>query len=268
MAKVWSPLGDPGELQWIGKHRLIVDHIYQRGAAKSKVRKIADSFLWSKFGVITVSERADKTLAIIDGQHRAAAAMLRDDITALPCIVFRDLAINTEADAFVGQNKHRRPMCAVDAYRAKLVAQDSTAVWVHEALERHGITVANPAGNALELKAISEVEWMAATNRCRCEYVLHIVAELCWNAERPVNQSLMQVAWVLCTWFVKSDADKERLLSRMLSVGLTTIESEIKRTRVVLNKYCRNEAAKAVQQRLNRGLRSNKFVRENQFSDD
>mgnify|MGYP003335309740 CR=1 FL=1 len=93
----WTALDAEGDLQWIDKAELSVDHTYQRPEAKQKVLRIASEFSWQKFGCLVVSERQSGEMVVIDGQHRALAAIRRDDVNKVPCIVFRELQLADEA---------------------------------------------------------------------------------------------------------------------------------------------------------------------------
>ncbi len=76
-------------LQWVKIAELVVDDRYQRpiyGAGRVNVRRIAEAFSWAKFAPIVVSPVEGGRFAIVDGQHRATAALLRG-IEAVPAQV-------------------------------------------------------------------------------------------------------------------------------------------------------------------------------------
>lgn len=87
----WADPDDRGEYMDIPKDHLEVDHTYQRDTVSiERINSIAREFRWSAFGVLLIIRGSDGTLWVYDGQHRLAAAKLRDDIDDLPCLVFAE----------------------------------------------------------------------------------------------------------------------------------------------------------------------------------
>lgn len=77
---------DPGEFRMIDKAALNIDQRNQ--ISESHVQSIANHWSWTAIGMILVSEQADGTLLVLDGQQRKMAADKRSDIQNLPCLVF------------------------------------------------------------------------------------------------------------------------------------------------------------------------------------
>jgi len=94
-------------LQWIAVEVLLVDTEYQREIGRRgavNVVQIAEHFDWSKFAPVIVAPVAGGHFAIVDGQHRTTAAMLRD-IKEVPCqLVQADRAKQAAAYAAVNGN--------------------------------------------------------------------------------------------------------------------------------------------------------------------
>jgi hypothetical protein len=91
----------------------------------------------------------DGALTIVDGQHRASAAKLRSDIPHLPCVITSYANAGDEAAAFVALNQMRRPLSALDLFKAAVAAEDTEALEIVDcsdprwpldsaALELHG----------------------------------------------------------------------------------------------------------------------------------
>ena len=101
---------------------LNVDPSYQRsvenGPSRVLIRKIAREWDWSLFQLLVVSRRPDGALYVVDGQHRLEAARLRRDLYDLPCSVYDFATTGDEADAFVAINQQRKPLGALDLFRA------------------------------------------------------------------------------------------------------------------------------------------------------
>jgi hypothetical protein len=86
--------------------------------------------------------RPDGTLTIVDGQHRASAAKLRGDIPHLPCVITSYASAGDEAAAFVALNQMRRPLSALDLFKAAVAAEDTEALIVLKALTDAGLSLA------------------------------------------------------------------------------------------------------------------------------
>ena len=133
--------GPQGRYQKIDKRLLHIDEAYQRARVDTNAERMAKSFNWAAFGPLIVSNRNEHEYFVIDGGHRAYAAMFRPDICTVPCYVIEGLTREQEAEAFVKINKHRRPPTGVDVFRAQLVMEDPLALEVQAVLDKHGIEV-------------------------------------------------------------------------------------------------------------------------------
>jgi hypothetical protein len=81
-------------------------------------------------------------LLIVDGQHRASAAKLRGDIPHLPCVITSYASAGDEAAAFVALNQMRRPLNALDLFKAAVAAQDDEALLILKAITDAGLKIA------------------------------------------------------------------------------------------------------------------------------
>src|SRR5699024_10958496 len=63
---------------------------YQRDTNPLRVDKIAEAFDLSSFGTVTVSRRKDGHLYIVDGKHRATAAV-KNGLDGVPALVLDGL---------------------------------------------------------------------------------------------------------------------------------------------------------------------------------
>lgn len=151
--KVNPPVGTMPVLQYCAPDQLQIDADYQRsletGPSQTLIRRIAMFWDWGLCQPLIVARRADGGLYVVDGQHRLAAAKLRKDIWQLPCVVasFRNAA--DEAASFVALNQSRRPLGALDIFRASVLAGDETAVAVVDALAAAGLEVAKKTNNQI-----------------------------------------------------------------------------------------------------------------------
>jgi hypothetical protein len=116
-------------LQWIKTDRLVVDTEYQREIGRrgaTNVIQIAEYFDWSKFAPVIVAPVEGGRFAIVDGQHRTTAAMLRA-IEEVPCqVVQADRA--KQAAAYAAVNGNITKTTAQQLYHARLAASDPDAL--------------------------------------------------------------------------------------------------------------------------------------------
>lgn len=144
--KVNPPLGSPPTLEWRAVSELLIDPSYQRsietGPSQTLIRKIASYWDWGLCQPLAVSRRPDGRLTIVDGQHRASAAKMRGDIAHLPCVITSYANAGDEAAAFVALNQMRRPLSALDLFKAAVAAEDGEALHIVECLSAAGLSLA------------------------------------------------------------------------------------------------------------------------------
>lgn len=137
--------GNMPVLQFCLPSQLEVDHTYQRsienGESLALIADIATNWHWGRAQLLTVSRR-DGRLFVVDGQHRLAAAKLRGDIQQLPCLVEEFSDVSEEAKLFDDLNDKRRPVSAIDKFRAAIVAGDTDCMAIGAAMERAGLSLA------------------------------------------------------------------------------------------------------------------------------
>lgn len=134
----------PFELIHPAVDRLSVDGRYQRAiktrTAERLIASIIKDFNWLLFGVPIVATDGADGFTVIDGQHRVEAAR-RMGFETIPCLSVDAETLREQASAFVGINKKRRRMSAVEIYHAELAAADPVARSVRDGLAEFGLTV-------------------------------------------------------------------------------------------------------------------------------
>lgn len=139
------PRGAMPAIQWCMVEQLEVDPAYQRlidnNESQALIAEIALNWHWGRAQLLNVSRR-DGRLFVVDGQHRHAAALLRGDIQQLPCLVEEFADVAEEAALFNDLNGRRRPVSALDKFRAALVAGDADCTAIGEAMKRAGLSLA------------------------------------------------------------------------------------------------------------------------------
>lgn len=144
--KVNPPLGRRPSLENRTIAELRIDPSYQRsvetGASQALIRRIAQHWDWGLFQPLVVARRDDGTFWVVDGQHRLAAARLRNDMYDLPCVVTQYASAGDEAATFVALNVQRRPLSALDLFNAAVTANDESATEIALMISAAGLALA------------------------------------------------------------------------------------------------------------------------------
>lgn len=122
---------------------LNIDHTrYQRDLNQASVDKLAKHWDDDKLLPLLVNRRADGSYWVFDGQHRRAAAM-KINRPQLPCLVWRNLTVEREAELFAFFNSRAagRQVAIIDQFRARITAQDPDALAVVRAITRAGLNL-------------------------------------------------------------------------------------------------------------------------------
>jgi hypothetical protein len=150
-----SPLSDgPAPyMDWIEVTRLVVDKSYQRDISRAgsiNIGRIAEFFEWAKFSPVIVAPVEGGLFSVIDGQHRATAAMLRG-IEKVPCeIVHIDRA--RQAEAFAAINGNTTRVSAQVVYFARLTGKDPKAEKMARVLSAAGVSVCRRGRTVRDMK--------------------------------------------------------------------------------------------------------------------
>lgn len=121
---------------------LTVDESYQRPLT-TFARRIEHGFDPALVGTLVVSRRADGTLAVVDGQTRAAAIshlVAAGEIASpgVPCLVYEGLSRADEASLFARLQKERRGISSYHRFRAAVVAGEEEAVAIQAIVRAAG----------------------------------------------------------------------------------------------------------------------------------
>lgn len=112
---------------------------YQRDESAGLIAKdIALHYNRVAFGALTVIERHNgggPLLLVADGGTRLAAALLRDDVNELPCLVFSGLTKEEEADVFLAINQNRRKLRVEQLQHSEVFAGRPHALRVDEIMQ-------------------------------------------------------------------------------------------------------------------------------------
>jgi ParB-like nuclease domain len=199
-----TPFADPGpkpQFKWLPIEELFVDVRYQRGTGSERSRKnlkhMKQSFTWSACGALIVSlDPVKKKYAIIDGQHRMAAAKQRGDIKEMPCLIVDRAQMKEQAESFVSINTKRVNLGKLQTFPAAIAAGDETAVSIKQILDESRITIPRyPAQNGQtgprETCALSAVaSLLGAHSKNQIKWVLTIIPDA-YGEEKGQMRSML-----------------------------------------------------------------------------
>ena len=139
-----ADIGPPPRLEWIEVDKMIIDRSYQREESSARIRRIARAFNWRHFQPVTVTLAGDQ-YAVIDGQHRIAAAKLVPQISKLPAYIVDAPEVRDQAGAFITTNKERAGVTPLALFWAGITAQNTECIRVLQISEAAGVTIAKSA---------------------------------------------------------------------------------------------------------------------------
>jgi hypothetical protein len=147
---------------------MFADPAYQRDLNPRRVAKMVTEFDVTQVGVLEVSARPDGRYAIIEGQHRWAAALEahpgrhRPNGLHLPCNVHTGLTVEDEADLFYKIDRNRKALSGWDRWKARRGSGDPAVVAIEATVAQYGLRI-DPApadrniGATVALERIVEV---------------------------------------------------------------------------------------------------------------
>jgi hypothetical protein len=257
MAKVtqykWLMTGAPGELMYLDKTVLEIDHSYQRHAKNARVLRLAKRWNWLACGVLIVAKRAGRYY-VVDGQHRLMAALKRSDIERLPCLVFESAETRDEAVAFRDANKERRPITTFEQWNADLVAEDESTLFAHALITNAGRTPAESA-KPTTVRCLSAIVSAARSTREELVRVWPIAVHVC--AGNPLHERVFGALMYLeCSLVEGQSLADKRWREKIARIGYQGILDAAQRAAAFYAKGGPKVWALGVMQELNKGSRT------------
>jgi hypothetical protein len=251
----WIARDTPGEMLWIPKENLLVDHLYQRQPVVTKVRRIASKWTWGACGVLLVAKRSNNKLYIYDGQYRWNAAMLRSDIEKMPCIIFPSLGSEMEAIAFYIANTDRKSVAATDKFRALLHGKDSDAVFIDGYIQKWNLTY-NDDESANAIRCVNALQ-IIAKDRVNFAKVFDFTANLCKDICQ-ITSTLIKGLSYINTHCGAGLADT-KLAKRLIDIGPKELTLAASRQRAMQGAGGERVFALGIIERVNKNLQY-KFI--------
>ncbi len=147
----------PPAVKLIPVEHLYIDNRYQRDLARRSeraIKKIIRGFDWARFGVLlccTVPGQT-KTYIIVDGQHRALAALALG-IEQVPALVVPKADLSQQAAMFVGVNSTRTNLHPYILFRGRFLAGDPEVVGLVALAAQVGVNVMLTAKSTTAIQA-------------------------------------------------------------------------------------------------------------------
>jgi hypothetical protein len=249
----WLMTGKPGELLYLAKTVLEIDHSYQRNAKNVRVLKLAKRWNWLACGVLTVAKRGGRYY-VVDGQHRLMAALKRSDIDRLPCLVFESAEMRDEAVAFRDANKERRPITTFEQWNADLVAQDEPTLFAHAIITNAGRSPGQVAGPTT-VRCLSAVVAAARNTREELGRVWPLAVQVC-QGNALHERVLGALMYLECNLIEGQSVADKRWRDKILRLGYKGILDASQRAAAFYAKGGPKVWALGVMQELNKGIRT------------
>lgn len=215
----WGIKNNPGELCYVDKRELNVDHDYQRNARyKNKILNIARNWNWMSLAALVVARRSDGQLWVVDGQHRLIAAGQRSDVKTLPCIIHDVTDVKKEAAAFLETNAGRKPILSADKHKAALMAGDDTAIRVQGLFDMGGKHIAHTSTTANGIKCIGLMNRLVANNYDELLRIWPLICDL--TQDKYCNERIVDgLVYIEKNMPAGRSLTDSRWTKRLLSVG-------------------------------------------------
>jgi hypothetical protein len=195
------PDGAGTRYEQIPASKLDIDPRVQRDHINlTKLNKMRDEYNPLALGTLVVSERADGSMVILDGQHRwtLAREMAGEghDIE-MDCRVHTGLTLEDEARLFVDLNR-QQAASALDLHKARCTQKEPVALAITKAVASQGWTIGVGAGRVSAVKVLESIyymgeEWQDGYGPTLISNTLFVLTET-WGKERPkvVSQSILR----------------------------------------------------------------------------
>lgn len=239
---------------------LAVDRRYQRRTSeqsRARIRRIIADFSWPKFGAIAVTEVHDGLYAIIDGQHRAIAALLLD-VDAVPAVIAQgDVA--AQANDFVGINATRTAVASIDKFRAKVAAGDEVAVEVDNMLRELGISADVAAGAGIRHKETRAVATLEKLQKRLGRGVVFTTLETMLDAQPGQNNLLtsfaIEATAIVISRMIDAGRDLSRLDTVLTDLDYETLKDDAKHLQKIIGGQIAARGAEILLKSVNKGLK-------------
>lgn len=213
----WAAPGDRGRYRKINEALLHFAAYQREEVSLQNTRSIAADFDWEKFGTLTVMERTNGSLYVVDGRQRLSAVRLRGlpSEADVPCMVYRSEGIEHEARAFLVLNKNRKQVTAVDRHNAAVIAKMEPYVSIDNYIRGAGYVIGTSAHtpNVISFPAQITSAWSA--NEYAAKSAIDFVFGVCGDDDKPSVEVFKGAYWLECRGVkLSTHVDKVRQMGK------------------------------------------------------
>lgn len=221
---------------------MFVDHSYQRPLDLPRTRRLAENWEPPLIGVIEVSDRGEDHVpryAVVDGQHRFAAAKLRDPNAFLVANIHTGLTERHEAHLFYEIDAKRTRLTGWDRWNARRGAGDRIVLAVESVVEDAGLQVEDSPTNG-SVRCVSTCEKVVKLGgQPLLRETLGLITEV-WGVEVEAFDAPLVHGTALVLWHYGDAIDVQRLADAMVDVS----PRQFKAKAVALREYERGTLPK------------------------
>lgn len=203
--------------------RLFIDRSYQRDLDERRAEYIFRNWDPRLVGIIEVSERlidGNPAYAVVSGQHRWAAASLRDEGTNLVCRVHSGLSPDEEAKLLLDLEIQQKKLTGWDKWKARKRTGDRAVNQIEQACEALGlkVTIGSEPTYIMCTSALERVYEQGGV-----ELVANTLTVLCdvWPRSKDALRSQTVLAVSLILDLYEDDLDDGRLADAMSEISAT-----------------------------------------------
>jgi hypothetical protein len=196
---------------------VFADPTYQRILDTARARAIASAWDRRLAGILELSDRGETKFpryAVLDGQHRWAAAGYLQAPPPLVANVHSGLTVADEADLFDKLNRQRKQISTWDHWRARRAAGDELVVAIEAIAFKHGLRVHEQSGKDGVVTCCSTLEKIA-TSRGGIDLIdaTFRIVGAAWGDQREAYDSPIILGAAL---MIYSFADKMESADRLI----------------------------------------------------
>jgi hypothetical protein len=255
----WKIIDKPGTFQWIHKHKIKVDHAYQRSLISQRITIYSQKWSWIACGALIVASRGGEFWAI-DGQHRLMASLRRSDIQELPCIVFELQDIKDEAQGFVSVNTERKPITTRQRHKAMVVSGNEIAKKVQAQLEGLGLSLTADKKSPGYFACIAWAMKTAKDDYDTFCAVLKLTTEISTKESEPVRLTVLAGLSYIHTHY-SGGINDPRIADRIRLKGGFALNLAARKSATLLGSGGEKAWAKGILDELNKGLRKKFYIK-------
>lgn len=208
-------------IEKIQADKIRVDEQVQRALIPARRKAIAEKLDLDGLGVITVSERDNGEMVVLDGQHRLAALDYHDmGEWEVDCHIYRGLTVAQEAALFRRLNDTRK-ITPFDDFSKALTEGDAQSLALNEIIQQHGLRVTASGGDG-QVTCITKLRQLYVSNNgvadgATLDEVLGVVLDA-WGLHYPaVEKSILGGAAIVLSTYGK-ELDHATLVEKLAKV--------------------------------------------------